>query len=253
MKQEGRGIDDQLMVTLLAKRLQAKDVLANGWILEDFPRTRAQAAQMARLGVVPANVFMTRVSVQEVYKRTESAKNTDFASFRPILAQRLRYMEMNLPLVTSFYQRVYNSLVEIDGFKSKWFMEDAAMCAIEANIAARQGFARSYCYRAGENAGEERPCQLNDIHCDRSLVKASLSQFGYHCPVTWKNTKHLQKCIHNPENTVLYQNVFLYFKGPAEKEMFLSCPGRFINNVIFSSDKGIPLRLKPHKAAEIVA
>jgi adenylate kinase family enzyme len=41
MKQEGRGIDDQLMVTLLAKRLQAKDCLANGWILEDFPRTRA--------------------------------------------------------------------------------------------------------------------------------------------------------------------------------------------------------------------
>jgi len=86
---------------------------------------------MARLGVVPANVFLTRISIQEVYKRTEDLKNSDFASFRPILAQRLRYLEANLPLVTSFYQRIYNSLVEIDGFKSKWFMEDAAMTAIE--------------------------------------------------------------------------------------------------------------------------
>lgn len=130
---------------------------------------------MARLGVVPANVFLTRVSIQEVYKRTEAFRNSDFASFRPILAQRLRYMELNLPLVASFYQRVYNSLAEIDGFKSKWFMEDAAMAAIETNILARQNFARSYCYRAGENKGEERPCELKDIHCDRSLVKASLS------------------------------------------------------------------------------
>jgi hypothetical protein len=84
-------------------------------------------------------------------------------------------LEANLPLVTSFYQRIYNSLVEIDGFKSKWFMEDAAMTAIEQNIGARQGFARSYCYRAGEGQGDERPCQLADIHCDRSLIKASLS------------------------------------------------------------------------------
>ena len=43
MKQEGRGIDDIAMVTLLAKRLKAKDCLANGWVLEDFPRTRSQA------------------------------------------------------------------------------------------------------------------------------------------------------------------------------------------------------------------
>jgi hypothetical protein len=41
---------------------------------------------MARLGVVPANVFLTRISVQEVYKRTESLSNSDFASFRTILA-----------------------------------------------------------------------------------------------------------------------------------------------------------------------
>jgi hypothetical protein len=35
--------------------------------------------------------------------------------------------------------------------------------------------------------------------------------------------------------------------------MFLEAPMRFANNVIFSSAKGIPIRLKPHKAAEVVA
>lgn len=35
--------------------------------------------------------------------------------------------------------------------------------------------------------------------------------------------------------------------------MFISNPKRFINNVIFSSAKGIPIRFKHHKAAEICA
>lgn len=70
MKNEGRGIDDVLMVTLLAKRLKAKDCLANGWVIEDFPRTRGQTQQMARMGITPYNVFHVRISAEEVYKRT---------------------------------------------------------------------------------------------------------------------------------------------------------------------------------------
>lgn len=47
--------------------------------------------------------------------------------------------------------------------------------------------------------------------------------------------------------------MFYYFKGQVEKEMFISNPKRFTNNIIFSSSKGIPFRIAHHKAAEIVA
>jgi YHS domain-containing protein len=47
-------------------------------------------------------------------------------------------------------------------------------------------------------------------------------------------------------------NSFYYFAGETEKQMFMLNPLRFTNNIIFSSEKGIPLRLKPHKAAEVV-
>lgn len=97
MKSEGRGIDDQLMVTLLSKRLKSKDCLANGYVLEDFPKTRGQAAAMARAGVNPANVFHVRISHEEVYKRTDAAKDTDFEANRTILAKRLRYLKATLP------------------------------------------------------------------------------------------------------------------------------------------------------------
>ena len=81
------------MVNLLAKRLKTKDVMSNGWILEDFPRTRGQAQQMARIGISPNNVFLTRIAPEEVYKRTDHVKNTDLSSNSVILAKRLRYLE----------------------------------------------------------------------------------------------------------------------------------------------------------------
>ena len=141
-------------------------------------------------------------------------------------------------------------MVEIDGFKSKWYIEDKAMTAIEANIVARQKFARSM---SRENMTRTpQVCELKDLHCDRVIMKASLSQFGYYCPVTWKNTKQLIQCTHNPENSVFYQNLFYYFFDEAERMMFIDNPSRFTNNVIFSSQKGIPKRFKLHKAAEII-
>lgn len=98
---------------------------------------------MARSGMTPTNVFLLRISHVEVYKRTEAKSKEDFECNRTILASRLRCFEANLPHVLSFFQRLYNSLVEIDGFKSKWYIEDKAMTAIEDNIIARQKFARS--------------------------------------------------------------------------------------------------------------
>jgi len=193
-----------------------------------------------------------KVNPEEVYKRTADVVATDFEAFRTILGQKMRFLEKNLPHVCNFYQRLYNSLIEIDGFKSKWFMEDRAMTAIESNLQARQKFSQSYCHRAGGDE-PERPCEMKRLNCDRGLMKEALSQFNYFCPVTWKNTKDLVKGAHDPENCVFYENVFYYFRGEAERLMFLDNPMRFVNNIIFSSEKGIPLRLKPHKASEIVS
>jgi adenylate kinase family enzyme len=53
MKQDGRVIDDSTIITLILKRIQAPDCQKYGFILEDFPRTKAQAILMARNGLKP--------------------------------------------------------------------------------------------------------------------------------------------------------------------------------------------------------
>lgn len=124
-------------------------------------------------------------------------------------------------------------------------MEDRALSSIQANIRSRQEFSTNLHYH--------KPCRVQDTFYDRCIFKSNLSQFGYFCPVTWKNNKQLVKCTHNPELCVFYDNLFYYFKDFTEREMFIANPKRFINNVIFSSTKGIPIRFKHHKAAEISA
>jgi len=39
--------------------------------------------------------------------------------------------------VLSFYSRYYESVTVVDGLKSKWFMEDQALGAIQRNVKGR--------------------------------------------------------------------------------------------------------------------
>jgi len=39
--------------------------------------------------------------------------------------------------VISFYQKLYNNVVDIDALRSKWFLEDKAIKEISKNLEAR--------------------------------------------------------------------------------------------------------------------
>ena len=71
LKVEGRDLDDLLLVQLIQKRVGMDDCASRGWILEGFPQTRAQAVLMAKKSLLPSNVIMVNIPIEEVYKRTE--------------------------------------------------------------------------------------------------------------------------------------------------------------------------------------
>ncbi len=95
----------------------------------------------------------------------------------------------------SFYRRYYGNVTEIDVTKSKWYVEDTAMASIRDNLGARQEFARDYYLREANTP----PCKMRHLHMDRCLMKQSLSEFKYYCPVTWRNEKALAHCVENYE------------------------------------------------------
>jgi hypothetical protein len=146
-----------------------------------------------------------------------------FSGIKSILAERIRGSHANLMAVSNFYRRIYNSVIDVDASKSKWFVLDKASMFIEANLRSRQLFTRAQCFAGSD----ERPTEMQYLHYDQGLLKEAISQFGYHCPVTWKNSKQLVKCTHNIDLCVLYANCFYYFNGETERAMFLMNPKRF--------------------------
>jgi YHS domain-containing protein len=93
---------------------------------------------------------------------------------------------------------------------------------------------------------------LRNLGIDKCLLKQSVSEFRYYCPVTWKNEKLLVKSVSNKDDCVLYKNAFYYFRGTNERDQFIKNPSRFIVNVELPKPSDLPLRVMHHKAAEAI-
>lgn len=63
LKEQGRDLDDLLLVQLIQKRVEMSDCASKGWVLEGFPHTRAQAILMAKKSLLPSNVVMLNISL----------------------------------------------------------------------------------------------------------------------------------------------------------------------------------------------
>ncbi len=243
---QGSEIDDTTLIDMLTMRVQMRDCLERGWVIDGFPQNRTQAIQMAKLGMNPDVVFYVQVPTEEIFKRTEATKVKEFGSNRNILVRRLNNLTKNIPQTSFFYQKYYNSLVSVNGVKSRWYMEDIALNAIEKVTKARLQFARDLYFN-------NRPCVMENLNYDRCLIKQSVSQYAYMCPVSWKVNKKFVNCAHKPENSVLYKNSFYFFNSQADRDIFVKNPKQFTERVLFSQDRNVPKRYRAHKAAEIIS
>lgn len=75
MLDDGRQLGDDLLVSLLHKRISMKDCVQNGWVLEDFPKTRNQAISLAKRSILPSNVFYMKSDLKTIYEKTLSSQN----------------------------------------------------------------------------------------------------------------------------------------------------------------------------------
>ena len=134
LRYQGRDLDDLILVQLIQKRVEMSDCAARGWVLEGFPNTRAQAILMAKKSLLPSNLIMLNIPLEEVYKRTAPLQNEEYGCNRVILKKRLDYCDRNIPGMVYFFQKFYNNVTSIDGMKSKWFCNDVAIKAISSNL-----------------------------------------------------------------------------------------------------------------------
>lgn len=102
---------------------------------------------MVKKGLHPSNVFHIDIPISEVYKRTADKADTDFDCNRVILTRRLKCNIEHTRQAAFFFHKFYNSVTNICGLKSKWYVCDKAMQTIQRNMTARMNFARDYHHR----------------------------------------------------------------------------------------------------------
>lgn len=73
---EGKLVDDDLVIGLVRARLQLPDCVANGWLLDGFPRTPAQAKALQTENVIPNAVVILNVPDDVLIKRV-AGRRTD--------------------------------------------------------------------------------------------------------------------------------------------------------------------------------
>lgn len=160
--------------------------------------------------------------------------------------RRLSHQVKSIPETGFFYNKYYNSLVPVDGQKSRWYMEDIALESLQRVSKARLEFARDLFHG-------DRPCIMENLNYDRVYAKQSISQYGYMCPVSWKVQKKFINCTHSVENCVLFDNFFYYFASDVQRKIFCQDPAKFAEKTHFSHERNIPKRYRFHKAAEIIS
>ena len=72
----GRLVPDDLIINVVVQRLKQPDCQANGWLLDGFPRTQAQAEALSKLGIVPDSFILLDVP-EEILVERVTGRRTD--------------------------------------------------------------------------------------------------------------------------------------------------------------------------------
>ena len=239
----GCPIESRLIVELIARRVQMADCVLNGWVLQDFPKTKDEAVLMNQRGLIPMKIFCVDQELEASYKLTEERKGTDYKFDRRVFRERILRFQDKIPDVISYYHQVFSNVRFVKNI-SKWYVKDFFEVNIQESIKAMMIYSR-------RQLDPENAQALNGLIFDQNYIKQGANKkFGYYCPVTWKNDKKILKCHLRLQHTVSYKEEFYYFADQKSRDLFISYPDRYLQDYSFPIKK-LPKSIKIHKAAEL--
>mmetsp|Transcript_7277 Transcript_7277/g.12695 ORF Transcript_7277/g.12695 Transcript_7277/m.12695 type:complete len:394 (+) Transcript_7277:162-1343(+) len=158
LMESGKLVPDEIVIKAVKERLQQPDVVENGFLLDGFPRTAAQAEALKEMGIqvdafvmlnVPDEHLVERVVGRRVDPETGNSYHVKFNPPPPHLEDkviareddtedkvkvRLNFFHENIGSIKDFYPDVTH---EIDGVHHKdkvWEQIDTALKNTVANI-----------------------------------------------------------------------------------------------------------------------
>lgn len=243
--QRGAMVPDEAVIEALKHRLAAPDVLARGWVLDDFPLTEKHARLLTQAGVVPHRFMLISLEESQIFARCAAARigKEDHLVQQEAALQRKRMTAYaaRAPPLMAYYGLAYDNVCCIDGSKSVWAINDQALRETSSAVSRRLEYYR-------RTANGEATC-LSGMCFTPERIAAGESDWKQFCPVQLTLNNELVACK-DPKCAVEYKSKIYWTSSAENAELFISDPVSFLQVPLPSSTPQL-LKIDPHVAPSI--
>ncbi|ORX45569.1 P-loop containing nucleoside triphosphate hydrolase protein [Piromyces finnis] len=164
-----RMVPDNIVISLIFKKIQDQSVVNRGWILQGYPKTREQALLMKRKGIIADSFILLDISEETVNKyisdmkydtKTSTAYHEKYnpppnnirldnlidipVEFLIRIKNKIEFYNRNLPNIANCFKSIYRSYYYPDGIYGK---EEDVANAIYNNLGQRPIIDNPFCLK----------------------------------------------------------------------------------------------------------
>ena len=196
---EGKSTDDNLIISIIARRMTMEDLINENIVIDGFPYTLIQANLLPE-SLQPDLIFVAECPLKTRVERCLAQKGFD--GIPEVVHERNTQLESHFKEIMQYFKERKSDIRYFDMTKSRWFIKDQISDLLQKRKKAEMCFAR--------NLSLDKPCILSNFTPKKLLeditsysrLRSTLLMYS---PVSLK-TSYLfrnNKCLDNAWNNYI--------------------------------------------------
>lgn len=221
----GQVPSDELVVDVLRLRLEFSDCVEHGFILENFPKTRAQALLMYKNRIVPDIVLSQTSSSFLIKKRAKniSVSEDAFEFDKEIIDTRLKTEAEELADVKNLFTYNFGNIRRLQQESIDARVEEVKLI-VEEFIGGRQ--------KAAVGINLKIPFAVTHLSIKKSTIMASIGPSLTFSPISLKKYGALEQMFMRSDPVLYYNENFFLLKDQEQVDSFVAAPQNFSQVVV---------------------
>ena len=196
---EGKSTDDNLIISIIARRMTMEDLINENIVIDGFPYTLIQANLLPE-SLQPDLIFVAECPLKKRVERCLAQKGFD--GIPEVVNERNTQLESHFKEIMQYFKERKSDIRYFDMTKSRWFIKDQISDLLQKRKKAEMCFAR--------NLSLDKPCVLNNFTPKKLLeditsysrLRSSLLMYS---PVCLKSSYLFKnnKCLDNSWNNYI--------------------------------------------------
>eukprot|EP00916_Digyalum_oweni_P026746 GHVL01043905.1.p1 GENE.GHVL01043905.1~~GHVL01043905.1.p1 ORF type:complete len:618 (+),score=178.85 GHVL01043905.1:95-1855(+) len=211
-------VGEDICAEAVIRRLRSADVLANGFVLDDFPTNVRQAEILQNSGIVPSVVIV--IDKETAINRKNNFKNN---YSHPPPSHIKNETNEQMAALQTFYSEKYRNVKRLNGSHSKWKMISQSRLDIEESVKRNQRY-----YRLQES-GLPAPC-TGLIWTTEYIIEKQHPIWKNYCPTSWKLLGRVVVC--NFEYLCEYENYIYQFSSEKTLQQFQKSTIKILDTIL---------------------